>query len=501
MNNSSKKYDIVIVGAGLGGLFTGALLAKEGKKVCVLEKNFQIGGNLQVFNRKGCSFSAGMHYAGSLDKGQILYKIFKYLNIYDKIDIYKLDKDEYEKIIIGDKEYSYAMGMDNFRNNLLRFFPSEKKAIDTYVNKIEEIWNTSVFLNLRGFPTDIKYYLTDSYGSVYKFIDSLTKNKELKALLAATNSLYAGNKEKASLYIHAVIMVFYINSAWRIADKGRNIAVLLKQIIEENNGIVLNKKEVTGFNFENENIRSAIVNNSEEYAADLFISGIHPAVTIDMIESKQLRKAYIHRIKSLENSISPFVLFIVLNKKRIKHINSNIYYSTTNDVWGIYDYTPENWPKGYMMYTSEDHSNKGYAESVVIISMMKFEEVKGWENTTVENRGEKYERFKTKKSEQLLNTVYIKFPELKNAIDTVYSATPLTYRDYTNIPQGSMYGVVKDYNNPLKTFISHKTKIPNLLLTGQNIGIHGMLGVIMSGFQTCSSIIDINKVINDIRKY
>jgi phytoene dehydrogenase-like protein len=47
----SEKYDIVIVGSGLGGLVCGAILAKQGRTVCVLEKHHQIGGNLQVFKR------------------------------------------------------------------------------------------------------------------------------------------------------------------------------------------------------------------------------------------------------------------------------------------------------------------------------------------------------------------------------------------------------------------------------------------------------------------
>jgi len=64
-----------------------------------------------------------------------------------------------------------------------------------------------------------------------------------------------------------------------------------------------------------------------------------------------------------------------------------------------------------------------------------------------------------------------------------------------------MYGIVKDNNNPLGTFLSPKTKIPNLLLTGQNIGLHGLLGVIMSSFQTCSALIDINNVLTKIKTF
>jgi all-trans-retinol 13,14-reductase len=150
------------------------------------------------------------------------------------------------------------------------------------------------------------------------------------------------------------------------------------------------------------------------------------------------------------------------------------------------------------MYTTEDHNMKGFAESIVIISAMKYEDVKQWENTRIKQRGEDYLKFKENKAQKLLDLVYIKFPEVKRSIDTLYSATPLTYRDYTNTFEGSMYGIVKDCNDPLRSFISTRTKVPNLLLTGQNLNLHGMLGVIMTAFQTCFAIIDINKVIREI---
>ena len=49
----------VIIGGGLGGLFTGAILSKEGFKVTVLEKNTTVGGGLQNFKRFGLKFDTG----------------------------------------------------------------------------------------------------------------------------------------------------------------------------------------------------------------------------------------------------------------------------------------------------------------------------------------------------------------------------------------------------------------------------------------------------------
>ena len=65
----------VIIGGGLGGLFTGAILAKEGFEVTILEKNSTIGGGLQTFRRFGEVFDTGMHIIGGMQKGGNIRKI------------------------------------------------------------------------------------------------------------------------------------------------------------------------------------------------------------------------------------------------------------------------------------------------------------------------------------------------------------------------------------------------------------------------------------------
>lgn len=495
-----EKYDIVIIGSGLGGLICGVILAKNGKKVCILEKHDRIGGNLQVFMRKGCSFCAGMHYGGSFDKGQVAYQVFNYLGIYNDLQISKLDENCYEKIIIGDNEYSYAMGMANFKQNLLNYFPEEKEAIEKYTKKIDEVWAQSDLLNFRNSSLTVGMQL-DGYGeNAYDYINSLSTNEEFKAVLAATNGLYIGNKEKTPFSVHANINNSFIKSAWRIAESGGSIAELLKTVIHAHGGVVLTKKEVVKLKFEGKKIVSAKTKDNTKYYGDTFISNLHPTSSYNLIESGKLRKAYINRINNLENSMSMFMLFVVLKKHKVKHINSNIYYSKTNKVWDNYNYSETNWPKGYMMYTTESKTEKGYAESLVIMSMMKFEEVEKWKNTTIMRRGQDYLDFKSKKEKKLLELVGLKFPNIINEIDSVYSASPLTFRDYTGTHKGSVYGVIKDCNDPLGTFISAKTRIPNFLLTGQNIGTHGLIGVTMSSFLTCSSVIDIKPVLNEIKK-
>lgn len=123
-----------------------------------------------------------------------------------------------------------------------------------------------------------------------------------------------------------------------------------------------------------------------------------------------------------------------------------------------------------------------YTDGMTIMAYMQMSEVEKWANTFniagyEDYRGEDYEAFKTEKAEKLIDALDSRFPNIRSKIDTYYASTPLTYRDYIGTRDGSLYGYVKDYNNPLVSFIPAKTKIPNLLLTGQNLNMHGVLGV------------------------
>jgi len=144
-----------------------------------------------------------------------------------------------------------------------------------------------------------------------------------------------------------------------------------------------------------------------------------------------------------------------------------------------------------------------YAESMTLITTMDFNEVAQWQhthNTAAEetDRGEAYKRFKDQKTEQFLKEVEKKFPGIRECIKSVHASTPLSYRDYIGGHNGNLYGYVKDSNNPMKTFISAKTKIDNLYFTGQSINMHGVLGVTIGAVVTCGEIVGKDYLINKI---
>ncbi len=497
-NMHSGKHDIIIAGSGLGGLVCAYILSKNGYQVLVLEKNAQLGGCLQTFSRPGVKFDTGMHYIGSMEEGQILHRFFKYLGLLDNVKLQRLDTDGYDVISIKGKKFRYASGFDNFIETLVKDFPENRLDIENYIDRVKEIADSSPLYNLQKINSNVFIEADYIKTSVNEFIASITKNPLLQSVLAGSLPLYAGVKDKTPTYIHALINNFYIQSAWRIVGGSDTIVKSLIKSIRGFGGQILNNAEVTEFVCDDKKATNVLLKDGRSFKADYFISNIHPQVTSEKVKSKLIRKMYRERISKIDNTISTFTVFIKFKKNTLKYLNYNFYYYDNPDIWSFIDYDQKYFPQSYLYMHQCESLNPEYATSAQIIAYMKFEEVKKWEHTTIENRGADYKEFKRKKAELLLDKLEESFPGTKAAIDKIYTSSPLTYRDYTATKDGSMYGILRDKNFPMQTLISQRTKIPNLFLTGQNINSHGILGVTIGAIITSAELLGIEKIIDDI---
>jgi len=142
-----------------------------------------------------------------------------------------------------------------------------------------------------------------------------------------------------------------------------------------------------------------------------------------------------------------------------------------------------------------------YADGLSIISPMMYEDVKKWGDSKHNERPQEYLDFKDERKERLLDLVEQKYPGLRSKIDYIEASTPLTYKHYTATHEGSLYGIKRDFQDPLKTNIAPKTKIPNFYFTGQNIDLHGVLGTTISAVLTCSEILGLDYLLKKIVDY
>lgn len=501
-----EEFDIIIIGSGLGGLVCANILAREGQKVLVLEKNQQFGGNLQTFSRDKVIFDTGVHYIGGLLPGQNLHKYFHYLGIADKLKIQRLNPDGYDFVTFDEdpNEYPYAQDDENFVQQLSRFFPEEETAIRNYVEKMKQICE-----NFQLYKVESNENLVWNEGLMLlkatEVIASLTDNLKLRAVLAGTNFLYAGKENKTPFYVHSLSIHSYIESAWRCVGGGSQISKLLIKEIRNLGGTVLKHKKVVSISANQEGeIEFVQTSDGIIYKGKKFISNIDPKKTLELVENYSLRKSYRKRIYESEDTISSFSLYISLKPESFPYLKHNYYhFKDESKVWSSINYEEKNWPESYMVSFSAKAENNGFSDGISVLTYMRYEEVEKWKDTfnTVaekDERGKEYEKFKAEKTEALLKELEKKFPNIRECILSTYVATPLTYRDYIGSSTGCMYGFAKDADFPLKNYLPPRTKIKNLFLTGQSISMHGVLGVTIGAVLTCSELIGRKYLIDKI---
>lgn len=494
----SHKYDIIIIGSGLGGLVCAYILSKNGYKVAVLEKHTQIGGCLQTFKRFGVKFDTGMHYIGSMEKDQVLYRLFNYLNL-QNIPLQQLNKNGFDVISVAGKEYRFASGFDNFIDVLASEFPENKNEIKNYVYHIRKIADESPLYNIQ--LVDNHTFIDTNYVkiSINEFISSITSNYRLQNILIGNLPLFAGIKDKTPTYINALINTFYIQSAFRIIGGSDSIAKSLADSIRSFGGEIFTNYEVEEIICNEHKACFARIKNGELLEADAFISNIHPEATINIINSHLIRNIYKERIRNLENSISNFTVYLKFKKDMVPYLNYNYYYYDDYDIWKCNDYDTSKYPQNYLLMHQCHKENPTFCESAELLGYMKFEEVAKWSNSHIGKRGEDYKMFKEEKAQQLLDKLEKSFPGINASIESYETSSPLTYRDYTGTKDGSMYGIIRDKNLPTQTLIAQRTKIPNLFMTGQNINSHGVLGVTIGSIITCAEFLGINHIIKQIQ--
>lgn len=490
-----KVFDFVILGSGLGGLQCAHMLADVGHSVCILEKNQQLGGSLQVFAREKTVFDTGVHYIGGLDEGRALHRYFRYFGLMDGVRWKRMDAEGFDRISFSGHSsvYHHDQGWEAFVARLTEHFPKEREAIVRYRGTMERI--------AANFPLDhLEYSETDHLDpellhlSAAEFINGLTDDHRLRAVLAGSSLLHAATAEKCPLFVHALTTNGYMQGAWRCVDGGSQIAKVLAQRIRERGGEIHKRFEVKGLRAENGHITSAICADGREVRGVNFISNIHPKNTFDLLPADLRKGPYFKRIASLPNTLSSFNVHIVCRPGSFPYLNHNRYHHRSDNPFAQPDYREVDWPLNLMLSTPASSRSETHAEGITLMTYMRSSEVAQWANThnTIVRpgvRGELYEDFKRRKAEQMIAAAEEVFPHIRSCIQSIHCTTPLTFRDYIGNDDGSMYGLEKDFRSPLRTFIPPHTKVPNLYLTGQNINLHGMAGVTISSVVTCSSFV------------
>lgn len=490
--------NIVIIGSGLGGLSCGVVLAKNCYNVTVLEQNVQPGGCLQCFSRRGARFETGMHFIGSALKGQTLDKLMRYLEVKDDILLSQLDTHGYDVVsLMGDK-FRFANGREAFINEMSNHFPHQRDNIAHYYDLIKNVAGASSLHSLKYAESDAAINTEYQLRSINNVIDEIISDPLLAKVLVGNLPLYAAEHDKTPFSTHAFIMDFYNQSAFRIVGGSDTVATSMIKTIRKYGGKVLTKHKVTKILCNDTKAIGVEVNGCEFVPADVVISDVHPMRTLELLDTKLIRPAFRQRINSIPQTVGGFSIYLQFKPNVVPYMNYNFYGYNQGTPWNCEYYDEDTWPKGYLYMHFCQEERPKFAHTGVILSYMQIKEMEPWLGTKVGQRGTEYETFKKRKAERLLKSLELQFPNICQQIDHYYTSTPLTYFDYTGTEGGSMYGIAKDIRLGATCRVPHRTRVPNVLQTGQNINSHGMLGVIVGTIVTCSELLTAKRIYDQI---
>lgn len=502
----------IIIGGGLGGLFTGAILAKERLQVTVLEKNATAGGGLQTFQRFGMKFDTGMHVIGGMYSGGNIYRLCKYLGILSKMQLRDVDDDCTDSLYFAEDHTTYRIrkGREGFIESLTAYFPKERASLQAYVEAIFSLTDEADLFNLRPSTDTFRVHSDDFFMSADAFIAKYIQDEKLRSVVSYMNPLYGGRKDETPAFIHAIISTLYIMGASRFVGGSYHFADLLMQVIEQHGGKVITGDAVEWIEVSNGSADSAPSQTGKRhvefvrtrkgkvYQGDYYISDLHPCTLLNLMPEKAFTKAYRQRLEEIPNSISAFSLYIKLKPDTFPYINHSEYYMTRYDEIWTFGEQHDHWPLGFLFMTPPEPQQGAYSQKALVTVPMLFDEVRRWEDTTVGHRGEEYEAWKKVKTQVVLDKIEEMHPGFRDCIDQVNASSPLTIRDFYGVKEGAACGYRKDYKNMALSQVPVVTKVDNLLLTGQNNNLHGFCGVPLTAISTAEAILGRNHVINQL---
>ena len=428
------------------------------------------GGCLQSYRRGDWEFDTGLHYVGGLAEGQSLHDAFETLGLL-KLPWQRLDADGFDQITIGKQTFPLAEGYDQFADTLADRFPQERTALRQYADL------------LRNLPPMEEC----SQVNAYDYLASLFHNPLLINILSATAMRMELKRETLPLFTFAHSMSSYVQSSWRLKGSGNTLINSLIADIKAAGGEVCCHAEVKELKEHEGRIVAARCPNGRTFEGRIFISDVHPALTFGWIkDSHVLKGIFRKRINFLENTCGMFTAQLVIKPDTLSYFNHNKYVYRKANVWTFAE--DANIIGGVMVSAKVPEDGSQYVRQIDLLTPMPWTLCKAWENTEVGRRGQIYEMQKGRMADECIRLAERVIPGLNGMIEKRYTSSPLTWRDYTLTPDGSAFGIRKDYHSPLMTILSPKTPIPNLFLTGQSLVLHGLEGVTRTAFSTLESV-------------
>jgi len=503
-------YDVIVIGSGIGGLCSAALLSQMGKKVLVLEQHYTAGGFTHAYEREGYEWDVGVHYIGDMGRKSQGRGLFDYISG-GQLKWAEMDP-VYDRIILGDEHFDFVAGKENFKNSLKLQFPDDTVAIDQYVDLVTTTTKYMAAVSqTKAMPRPLAKLMSLSsknkfpdyaLDSSYNVLKGLTDNEKLIAVLCGQWGDHGCPPKESVFLMHALIAGHYFNGGFYPVGGASKIAETIIPQIQVSGGDVLTYADVQEILIVDDRAVGVEMVDGHCLYADYIISNAGVVNTFTKLLPAAIsdKFGYRDRVQSLATSMSHGGMYIGLrgtaDELQLPKTNLWIYLDQHHDenVAALRKDPSAPLPLVYVSFPSAKDPNfqrrhPGRSTIEIVIGPCDFEQYRQWADKTWGKRGDDYEALKADLSERMLAALYKQLPHLQGKIDYSEVSTPLSTNHFCRYKQGEAYGLAHTKARFEQEWLTPKTRVKGLYLTGQDLISCGVVGALMAGMVTAMSVV------------
>jgi all-trans-retinol 13,14-reductase len=509
-------YDALVIGSGIGGLTTAALLSELGWRIAVLEQHYTAGGATHSYDRAGYEWDVGVHYIGDMGTQTTVRRLMDFLT-QGNLAWAPMDA-HYDRFFIGDNVYDAVAGREAFRENLVGYFPREAAAIDRYLALL-----TEVSRGMRTFALDrtlppwaaalagplLRSRLPGTFArTTWEVLSELTDDPELIAVLTGQWGDMGLPPRRSSFVVQALIARHYLHGgfypvggAWRIAD------TILPRI-RATGGEVFTYARVAAILVRDGRARGVRMEDGQEIEARCVISDAGAINTFARLLPAEVSQAqgYDQLLPTVKPSIGHLGVYIGLDatSAELNLPKTNYWiYPGGNDYDGAlarFEADPTGpFPVVYLSFPSAkdpdfERRHPGKA-TIEIVAPAPYEIFAPWAGKTWGKRGDDYEALKQAYGERLLEHLYARVPQVRGRVAYWEVSTPLSMQWFCGWERGELYGLDHDPSRLQQRWLRPRTRVPGLWLTGQDVMSCGVTGAMMGGFAAATSVAGLRRML------
>ncbi|GAB4362189.1 MAG: NAD(P)/FAD-dependent oxidoreductase [Methylohalobius crimeensis] len=316
-----ERYDAVVIGAGIGGLTAGALLARAGRSVLVVERHDRPGGYLHGFCRRGYRFDAGVHSVGGCAETgpfhrRALGMLVECLGLRERVRF--LPVDPVARVCFPDLEIAIPQGLETLQANLTEAFPNEYRNLTAFLTLAEELADEAARA-AAGLPGRWRWLPRYRHATLAEVLAEYLDDSRLQAVLGALWPYMGLPPGQLSFLYWALMFIGYVaDGAGYCQGSFQRLADGLAETIETAGGEMLYRIGVRSIALEDGRAAGVITDNGQKIRAPVVISNADLLQTFQhLLPADRVPGRYLSRLRGLQPSTSVFVVYAAAKSKRI----------------------------------------------------------------------------------------------------------------------------------------------------------------------------------------